>query len=85
MKNHRKLLAATGIALALALTGCWGDDDSDTTAASTDVPDSAGISTASFVSFILGLDRNDESSEPLLLRDTFVVPADEAAEPTPLT
>jgi hypothetical protein len=88
MKTHRKLLAAIGLIAALGLAGCWGSDDDDpvaTVATSTDVPDSAGVSTASFVSFILGLSTTDESSEPLALKDTFAVPADESAEPTPLT
>jgi hypothetical protein len=88
MKNHRKLLAATGLIVALGLAGCWGDDnnnDSLPPGSSNEVPDSAGASTAAFVSFILGLDANDESSEPLTIRDTFAVPADETAEPTPLT
>lgn len=87
MNNHRKLLAATGLIVALGLAGCWGDDDDDPLppTASTEVPDSAGLSTAAFVSFILGLSASDESSEPLTLKDTFAVPADETAEPTPLT
>ena len=44
-----------------------------------------GVSTAALVSFILGLGGSDESSEPLTIKDTFAVPADDAAEPTPLT
>lgn len=88
MKNHRKLLAATGLIAALGLAGCWDDDNNSNPApptASSDVPDSAGVSTASLVSFILGLSGSDESSEPLTIKDTFAVPADEGAEPTPLT
>ena len=88
MKNHRNLLAATGLMAALGLAGCWGDDDNDDPSpptASTEVPDSAGVSTASLVSFILGLSGSDESSEPLTIKDTFAVPADETSEPTPLT
>lgn len=94
MKNHRKLLAATGLTAALILAGCWGDDNNDPEppapspppiVVSTEVPDSAGVSVASFVSFILGLSSNDETSEPLTIKDTFSVPADESAEPSPLT
>ena len=87
MKNHRELLAATGLIAALSLAGCWDDNDNEFVppTASTDVPVSAGVSTASFVSYILSLSGSDESSEPLTLKDTFAVPADEGAEPTPLT
>ena len=88
MNNHRKLLAAGGLMAALALAGCWDDNNNSDTVppvASTEVPDSAGVSTASFVAFILGLSASDESSEPLTLKDTFAVPADETGEPTPLT
>jgi hypothetical protein len=88
MKNHRRLLAATGLIAALGLAGCWGDNNNNDPVpptASTEVPDSAGASTASFVSFILGLGGGDESSEPLAIKDSFAVPADESAEPTPLT
>jgi hypothetical protein len=83
------LLAATSLVAVLGLAGCWDDNNSSADpvppTASTEVPDSAGISTASIVSFILGLSGSDESSEPLTIKDTFAVPADESAEPTPLT
>ena len=90
MKNQRKLLAATAFLAAWALAGCWDSNDDDpaqTTppTVSTEVPDSAGVSTASFVSFIVGLGGSDESSEPLSLKDAFAVPADETDEPAPLT
>jgi hypothetical protein len=87
MTTHRKLLAAIGLIAALGLAGCWGSDGGDSvpTVAGTDVPDSAGVSTSAFVSFILGLSASDESSEPLALKDTFAVPADESGEPTLLT
>ena len=93
MKLQRKMLAAAAAATALALAGCWNDDnDADPTpppapppVAAAAVPDSAGVSTATFVAFILGLGGSDESSEPLVIRDTFAVPADETGEPTTLT
>ena len=87
MKIHRKLLTATGLAVVVALAGCWDDDDDDPVSlpASTEVPDSAGISTAAFVSFLLGLSASDESSEPLTINDSFAVPADDTNESTPLT
>jgi hypothetical protein len=87
MKIHRNLLAATGLLAALSLVGCWGDNDDEPVPpdASAEVPDSAGLSTAAFVGFILGLGASDESSEPLTLKDSFAVPADESTEPIPLT
>jgi hypothetical protein len=50
----------------------------------TEAPDSAGVSIGAFFSFILGLAAGDEKSEPLTIKAGFAVPADEAAEPTPL-
>ena len=93
MKLQRKMLAATAAATAMALAGCWNDDnDADPTpppapppVAAAAVPDSAGVSTATFVAFILGLGGSDESSEPLVIRDTFTAPVDDLGEPTTLT
>jgi len=88
MNIQRKLLTAGAMAAALALAGCFGDDDDDTVTppvGSTEVPASAGVSTASFISFLMGLSATDETSEPLSIPDTFAVPADETSEPTPLT
>ena len=86
MKITRMLLAASGAAAVLTLAGCW-DDSNDTVAeapASTAVPDSAGVSAAALVSYILALGANDESSEPLTLSDSFAVPPEESADSTPL-
>ena len=92
MKNQRKLLAAAGLMAALGLAGCWHNDDDPVPPAPpvppvaiTEVPDSAGLSTAALVSFILGLSASEESSEPLTIKDAFAVPADDSAEPTPLS
>ena len=90
MKTHRHLLAASGLIAVLGLAGCWGDSVDAVTppapppVASTEVPDSAGVSTAALVSFILGLGASDEASEPLTIKDSFAVPADDSTEPTPL-
>ena len=89
MKKHRTLWAAVAVAATLTLGGCWSDDDGDTEPVptppgSTEVPDSASASTAAFFSFLLALGSNDEGSEPLTLKDSFAVPADETSEPTPL-
>jgi hypothetical protein len=86
MKQLKKMFMAAGLVAALGLAGCWGDDGDDPLAPvpSAEVPSSAGVSTASFVSFLLSLSASDESSEPLTIGESFAVPADEGAEPTPL-
>jgi hypothetical protein len=87
MTTHQKLLAAASLIAALGLAGCWGSNDDAPlpSTASSEVPDSAGASSAAFVSYILSLGASDESSEPLTVKDTLAVPADETAEPTLLT
>ena len=86
MKTSHKWLAVPGLVLVLGLSGCWdSDDEPGPTPASTEVPDSAGVSVAAFIGYLLSLSGSDESSEPLTIKDTLAVPADESAEPTPLT
>ncbi len=89
MKTYRALPATLALTAVLALSGCWNDDDNTDTVVSppvdvTEVPDSAGVSVSAFFSFVLGLAAADEKSEPLTIKAAFAVPADEAAEPTPL-
>jgi len=87
MKITKMLFAASSAAVVLTLAGCWDDDDDPVavTPPITAVPDSAGVSTAAFIGFIMSLGANDETSEPLTIGNTFSVPPDESAEPTPLT
>lgn len=83
MKTTFKLWLAGGLtALALA-SGCSSNsnDNAGVTpgpAAAATVPDSAGTSVAGFLAFLLALSPNDETSEPLLIKDGFAVPADES-------
>jgi hypothetical protein len=86
MSIHRYRLAAAGLVAALGLAGCWGDNNNNPSPPPpvTVVPDSAGVSTAAFFSFLMSLSMTDETSEPLTIKDTFAVPADDAAEPTPI-
>ena len=87
MKTNRKSMTAAAVA-ALALSGCGGwfgnDDDDPAAAPVTEVVDSAGASTAAFVTYLQALTA-DETSEPLTIRGSFTTPADETSEPTPLT
>ena len=91
MKISRMLSAAGTAAMVLALAGCWNDNDTNDVPVVpppppvTAVPDSAGVSGAAFISFIMSLSGSDETSEPLTIKDTFAVPPDEGNEPTPLT
>lgn len=88
MKTTRMFLAASGSALVLTLAGCWDDSNDGPVAPTppiTAVPDSAGVSAAAFVSFIMSLSASDETSEPLTIQDGFSVPPEDSAEPTPLT
>lgn len=90
MSRCKKFVFAVGLVTVLAIGGCGGDDDTPvvanpppTTAGS--VPDSAGASVPAFLDFILSLNASDETSEPLTIRDGFVAPTDDGAEPRPLT
>jgi hypothetical protein len=90
MKTLRMLSLLGALTLSAAVTGCWTDDDDDqvatpppTTGPGT-VPDSAGVSSASFVSYLMGL-ASDETSEPVLIPTGLAVPADETADVKPLT
>ncbi len=88
MKTNRKLLAGVALMAAVALAGCWHDEDDEvvvTPPAATEVPDSAGASGTALVNYIMTLGLNDETSEPLIIRDTFLVPADDTGDPAPLT
>ena len=71
MKATRLLLAAGASALVLTLAGCWDDDNDDTVAVtppgttpSKEVPDSAGVSAAAFVSYILPWGRATNRQSP---------------------
>ena len=91
MKNIQgKFLAVLASATLLTLAGCWDDDNDDVPApvvppiVAASVPDSAGVSVSAFFGYLLSLATNDESTEPLLIRDSFVVPPEESAEPSSL-
>ena len=91
MKTSSKLWLASSLAAALVgITGCSGSSGDGnanggggTQGAS--VPDSAGSTVGAFMAYLIGMDPNDEKSEPLLIKDSLVVPADEAGDAQPLT
>ncbi len=85
--TYKPWLAALAAALVLA-AGCSNNDNGNNgvgnggggnpgPGAAASVPDSAGASVASFMAFLMGLSASDETSEPLLIKDSFAVPPDE--------
>ena len=86
MKTTFKPWLASGLAAALVLVaGCSNNsDDVNNTgtnpnpAVAGTVPDSAGASAASFITFLMALSSSDETSEPLQIKDSFAVPPDES-------
>ena len=88
MRTISKILLTTGLITTLIVSGCGRNDDAGPVATtpptSTSVPDSAGVSAAAFIAYLMTLNPNDETSEPLTLSDSFAVPDDEANEPQPL-
>ncbi len=85
-KIPQRLKLAAASAVVLLLVGCWANEDNKAQpplppAPVTEVPDSAGASSSAFVTFLLSLAGGDDTGEPLLIRDTFAVPADDSTEP----
>lgn len=86
MKTTYKPWLLSSLAAALVLVaGCSNNSDDNAggnpgliTAGT--VPDSAGASVASFMAFLMSLSSSDETSEPLLIKDSFAVPVDEAGD-----
>ena len=100
MKTSSKLWLASSLAATLVgLAGCSGSNDSGNGSASgasspggtqgaseaASVPDSAGSTVAAFMAYLIGMDPNDEKSEPLQMKDSLVIPADETSDEKPLT
>jgi hypothetical protein len=79
-----------GAGVGAGVGGCFGgggdDNNNNGDASATEVPDSAGATSAAFTSYIQGLDKSDETSEPLKIKGSFTTPADDdTADPVPLT
>ena len=91
MKTSSKLWLAGGLAAALVtVAGCSDNSNNDNgnpqgSAGPATVPDSAGTTADSFIAYLKGLAPNDETSEPLLIKDSFAVPPDESNDSQPLT
>ena len=89
MKTSSKLWLMGGLVAALLTVAGCSDNNYDSgnqgSAGPATVPDSAGSTVDNFIAFLKGLDPNDETSEPLLIKDSFAVPADESNDSQPLT
>ena len=89
MKTSSKLWLMGGLVAALlTVAGCSDNNNDNGNQGSGEpatVPDSAGSTVASFIAYLKGLNPNDETSEPLLIKDSFAVPADESNDSQPLT
>ncbi|MEO8859048.1 MAG: hypothetical protein ABI343_18840 [Burkholderiaceae bacterium] len=88
IKIRKFWLVASAMTTALVLYGCGGgggggDGGGNVEAAS--VPDSASASVSAFIAFIAGLSGSDETSEPLVIGDTFAAPTDDASDPQTLS
>jgi hypothetical protein len=94
MKPTKKLLALIGLTVALVASGCSSDNNSSNnnanngvtppTVSESFVPDSASVSNEAYISYLLSLNAADEASEPLSLKESFAVSADEVNDPQPL-
>lgn len=88
MKTTTRIFSTVGLMATLLVGGCGGDDGDDqaatTPAPSTSVPSSAGVSAGAFITYLMTLNPNDETSEPLTLGNGFAVPDDDASVPQPL-
>ena len=85
MNKTRNIWLVLALAASALVAGCGGGGGGDDApAVATSVPDSAAVSSASFLDFIQSL-TTDETSEPLTISDAFSVPADETDGVRPLT
>ena len=85
MKKTTRIFLTMGLITTLLVGGCGSSNhDATTPAPSTSVPSSAGVSAGAFITYLMTLNPNDETSEPLTLGDNFAVPDENAAEPQPL-
>ncbi len=89
MKTTTRIFLTAGLMTTLMVSGCGSNNDEDAVAtappaSSTSVPDGAGVSATAFITYLMTLKSNDETSEPLTLGNSFAVPDEEASEPQPL-
>ena len=84
MNTIPKTWLASGLAALLA--GCFGGGGDDVAATvGKEMPASAAANSKAFISYLLPLSGSDEANDPLTIKDSFEVPADETGDPQILT
>lgn len=95
MKKSTLSGSALALVAMLALAGCSGGSDDTGTSnpgsgsgqaqVSNEVPESAGASSSAFIAFLKTMMSNDETSEPMKMREGWAVPADDTGEPASMS
>ena len=86
MGTTRKLYATIGLGISLSLGACGGGSrHDDLRGDGVTVPSDASRNSSNFVTYVGSLSATDETSQPLLLPDSFMVPDDDTSDPIPLT
>ena len=100
MKKLSKFAGYATLVALLALAGCGGGGGGNDAASagsnggtgaggsqsqsSNEVPDSAALSSSAFIAFLKTMVLDDETSEPMTIREGWAVPANEAGDPEPM-
>lgn len=95
MKKSTLSGSALTLVAMLALAGCGGGGSGGggTTNSGTgqgqaqianEVPESAGTSSSAFIAFLKTMMTDDETSEPMKIREGWAVPADDTGDPAPM-
>ena len=95
MKKSTLSGSALTLVAMLALAGCGGGGSGggETTNSGTgqgqaqianEVPESAGTSSSAFIAFLKTMMTDDETSEPMKIREGWAVPADDTGDPAPM-
>ncbi|MCY7370364.1 MAG: hypothetical protein LH479_05715 [Polaromonas sp.] len=98
MKKLVKCAAALPLAALLALAGCGGGGGSSgdnpstannpgtggQTAASNEVPESAGLNSSAFIAFLKTMMKDEDGNEPMKMREAWVAPVNDVGDPEPM-
>ena len=101
MTNISKLSRSALLLAMLALSACGGGggDGSGVAAnntpgpgssgsqnqSTTEVPESAGLGSSAFIAFLKTMMREDDTSDPMTMREGWKVPDDDVGDPQPMS